>query len=60
MTGGKAALWKDEEMADVFTREAVSYIERQDGKPFFLYFATHDDEREHEHRARQRQRAAAL
>jgi arylsulfatase A-like enzyme len=42
MTGGKAALWKDEEMADVFTREAVSYIERQDGKPFFLYFATHD------------------
>ncbi len=42
MTGGKAALWKDEDMADVFTREAVSYIERQDGKPFFLYFATHD------------------
>lgn len=31
MTGGTAALWKDEDMADVFTREAVSYIERQRG-----------------------------
>ena len=42
MTGGRAALWKDEEMADVFTRQAVSFIERQKEKPFFLYFATHD------------------
>ncbi len=42
MTGGRAALWKDEDMADVFTREAVSFIEKQRGRPFFLYFATHD------------------
>jgi arylsulfatase A-like enzyme len=42
MTGGKAALWKDEDMADVFTARAVAFIERQKDKPFFLYFATHD------------------
>jgi arylsulfatase A-like enzyme len=42
MTGGKAALWKDEDMADVFTSRAVSFIERQRDKPFFLFFATHD------------------
>ena len=42
MTGGRGALWKDEEMADVFTSKAVSFIERQKGGPFFLYFATHD------------------
>jgi len=42
MTGGKSALWMDEDMADVFTRKAVSFIERQTDKPFFLYFATHD------------------
>ncbi len=28
MTGGKAALWKDEDMADVFTRKAVAFIEQ--------------------------------
>lgn len=42
MTGGRAALWKDEEMADVFTQKAVSFIEQHNGGPFFLYFATHD------------------
>lgn len=42
MSGGKAARWKDEDMADVFTREAVSFIEAHKAKPFFLYFATHD------------------
>jgi arylsulfatase A-like enzyme len=42
MTGGKAALWKDEEMADRFTEKALAFIERNRGKPFFLYFATHD------------------
>ena len=31
MTGGKAALWKDEDMADVFTRKAVGFIEQQQG-----------------------------
>jgi arylsulfatase A-like enzyme len=42
MTGGKAALWKDEDMADVFTREATGFIEQHRAKPFFLYFALHD------------------
>lgn len=42
MTGGKSALWKDEDMADVFTGKAVSFIERNKDKPFFLYFALHD------------------
>jgi arylsulfatase A-like enzyme len=42
MTGGKAARWKDEDIADTITAKAVSFIERSKAKPFFLYFATHD------------------
>ncbi len=42
MKEGKSALWKDETMADTFTREAVAFIERQKVGPFFLYYATHD------------------
>jgi len=42
MTGGKAARWKDEAMADEITRKAVGFIETSAGRPFFLYFATHD------------------
>jgi arylsulfatase A-like enzyme len=42
MTGGKSALWKDEDMADVFTSKAVKFIETNQKNPFFLYFATHD------------------
>jgi arylsulfatase A-like enzyme len=42
MTGGKAARWTDEDMADVITRQAVEFIERRKDGPFFLYFATHD------------------
>jgi arylsulfatase A-like enzyme len=42
MKGGQSALWKDEEMADTFTREAVAFIRRNRAGPFFLYFATHD------------------
>lgn len=42
MTGGKTALWKDEDMADVFTQQAVKFIETNQKAPFFLYFATHD------------------
>ena len=42
MTGGKAALWKDEDMADVFTGRAVRFIEQQKARPFFLFFALHD------------------
>jgi arylsulfatase A-like enzyme len=42
MTGGKAALWKDEDMADAFTRTAVGFVEQHRAKPFFLFFALHD------------------
>jgi arylsulfatase A-like enzyme len=42
MSGGKAAWWKDEDIADTFTREAVAFIERNKDQPFFLYFAPHD------------------
>jgi arylsulfatase A-like enzyme len=42
MTGGKAALWKDEDMADDLTSRAVKFIAASKEKPFFLYFATHD------------------
>jgi len=42
MTGGKSALWKDEDMADVFTSKAMAFIEQHQRERFFLYFATHD------------------
>ena len=42
MTGGKSALWVDEDMADVLTRKAKRFIEEHASGPFFLYFATHD------------------
>lgn len=42
MTGGKAARWVDEEMADTFTRKGVEFIEKNANAPFFLYFATHN------------------
>jgi arylsulfatase A-like enzyme len=42
MTGGKAARWVDEDMADVLTSKAVGFIESHRSQPFFLYFCTHD------------------
>jgi arylsulfatase A-like enzyme len=42
MSGGTAALWKDEDMADVFTARAVRFLEENRARPFFLFFATHD------------------
>ncbi|HYT69636.1 MAG TPA: sulfatase-like hydrolase/transferase, partial [Vicinamibacterales bacterium] len=46
MAGGSRALWKDEDMAQVFSSKATAFIEqrvrRDRNKPFFLYFATHD------------------
>ncbi len=41
MTGGKAARWKDEDMADTLAAKAVSFIQRSKDGPFFLYLATH-------------------
>ena len=42
MTGGRSALWVDENIADVLTAKAIAFIERQKSNPFFLYFASHD------------------
>jgi arylsulfatase A-like enzyme len=42
MTGGKSALWTDEDIADTITRRAVQFIEANRERPFFLNFGTHD------------------
>ena len=45
MTGGQAARWVDEKFPETLSSKAVAFLERaagQKGKPFFLYFATHD------------------
>ncbi|GAB6165876.1 arylsulfatase [Thermostilla marina] len=42
MSGGHAARWVDEEIADTITAKAVRFIEENKDRPFFLYFATHD------------------
>ncbi len=42
MTGGKAALWVDEDIADTLTTRAVKFIEDNKAGPFFLYLAPHD------------------
>jgi arylsulfatase A-like enzyme len=42
MTGGKSALWVDEQIADTITGKAVNFINQNRTNPFFLYFATHD------------------
>ncbi|MHC4520564.1 MAG: sulfatase family protein, partial [Planctomycetota bacterium] len=42
MSGGRAARWVDEDMADVITEKAADFIEKHRDQPFFLYFSTHD------------------
>lgn len=42
MSGGKSALWVDENIADVITGKAVNFIHENKDNPFFLYFSTHD------------------
>ena len=42
MSGGKSARWVDEDIAKTITGKAVSFIDQNRAKPFFLYFATHD------------------
>lgn len=42
MKGGKAALWKDDRIADRITDKAVEFIARNREHPFFLYFGTND------------------
>ena len=42
MTGGKAALWQDDEIEEVLAKQAVDFIEKEKDHPFFLYYASHD------------------
>jgi arylsulfatase A-like enzyme len=42
MTGGKAALWVDEDIAATLAAKAGQFIESHKAEPFFLYLATHD------------------
>jgi len=42
MKGGKSALFKDEDMADDFVREAKKFIKTNKDKPFFLFFSAND------------------
>src|SRR5690606_16648767 len=42
MTGGTAARWIDEDMADLITARATRFIENHRHQPFFLFFSTHD------------------
>lgn len=42
MTGGRSALWNDEEIADVITAKAKQFIIDHRDEPFFLYMGTQD------------------
>lgn len=42
MKGGMAALWKDEDFAEIFLAKAGEFIRQHKSNPFFLYFSTHD------------------
>lgn len=42
MTGGKSALWIDEDIADVITGKAKDFIIAHKDRPFFLYMGTQD------------------
>jgi arylsulfatase A len=41
-TGGNAARFRDEDLADRWVTEARSWIEQHREEPFFLFFASHD------------------
>jgi arylsulfatase A-like enzyme len=41
-TGGRAAWWKDEDIADVLVTKAKSFLSRHTDKPFFLYLSYTD------------------
>ncbi len=41
-TGGHAARYRDEDLADKWVQQAIAWIEQNREQPFFLYFASHD------------------
>jgi len=42
MTGGKSALWVDEDIADTIAAKATQFIADHKDEPFFLYMGTND------------------
>lgn len=42
MTGGKSALWNDEDIADIITQKAKDFIVNHKDTNFFLYMGTQD------------------
>ena len=40
--GGKAAWWKDTEIADILTKECIGFIEKNKNTRFFLLYAPHN------------------
>ncbi len=42
MRGGRAASWKDQDLADRITAEAERFVREAKGEPIFLYFAPSD------------------
>lgn len=42
MTGGKAALWNDETIADILVAKTQQFIHEHSRQPFFIYLATGD------------------
>ncbi len=43
MKGGRAARWNDETLGDTFADKACAFIARHKEKPFFLYYASHEN-----------------
>lgn len=41
-TGGHAARFRDEDLADQWVQQSVQWIEAHQNQPFFLFFASHD------------------
>lgn len=41
-TGGHAARFRDEDLADRWVEKSVEFIERHRNQPFFLFFSSHD------------------
>jgi arylsulfatase A-like enzyme len=42
MTGGKSALWVDEDIAKLLAEKTIHFMEQQKDNPFFVYLATND------------------
>lgn len=42
MSGGSGARWADENLAEVFVREAEAFLSKPDPRPFFLFYSAHN------------------